>query len=413
MNNSDHQNITVLLPAASIAVFSKDKDTLDVVSTLASDWRFARVKFQLIDGDVDTATESYHNNASPDLIVVQTNSTDESFTGKLETLAGHLSEGTAAIVIGPENDVYLYRRLIEMGVSDYLVKPVKANILGDVIGKSLLEKTGAGGSQLIALVGAKGGVGASAIAQALAWGAADILGEKTLLLDAAGGWSTLGVGMGFEPSTTLVEAARAAANSDEDSLKRMMFKASDKLSVLASGSDVLLDGNIQSAQFEQILSMVMVKYPLVIVDLSAAAPQMKDIVITRANQVILVSTPSLPSLRLARSLMQEIKDLRGGHAEGIDLILNMQGIAPGVEVSKSDIEKAMELSPAAVLPFNAKLFAKSESEGKKIIDDKEGRALVESVLLRILKKTLHGMPAEQVVAKSSGMLGGLLKKGKK
>ena len=145
--------------------------------------------------------------------------------------------------------------MIDMGISDYLVRPVKKEILADVMAKTLIERLGIGDSRLIAFIGAKGGVGTSALAHAAAWGVSEMLGQKTMLLDSAGGWSTASVGLGFEPSATLAEIARAAANNDEDSIKRMLFRASDKLSVLASGSDAMLEAPIEPEQFEQLLNI--------------------------------------------------------------------------------------------------------------------------------------------------------------
>src|SRR5690606_23129711 len=112
----------------------------------------------------------------------------------------------------PVNDVNLYRKLIGMGVSDYLVKPVQQEELSNDIAASLIERIGASGSRLIVMMGAKGGVGTTVLSEGLAWGLSEDLGQKTFFLDAAGGWSTLPVGMDFEPATTLADALRAAVD---------------------------------------------------------------------------------------------------------------------------------------------------------------------------------------------------------
>lgn len=412
MGEAVNQGTFVLLPAASVAVFSRDHETLEAARDLVNDWRFARVQIQAEEGDVNTATSAYKEIASPDIVVVQTDTIDESFAKKLEELGAECSEGTAAIVIGPVNDVYLYRRMIDMGVSDYLVRPVKKEILAEVLAKTIIDRLGVTGSRLIAFVGAKGGVGTSFLAQAAAWGVADLLGQKTILLDAAGGWSTISVGMGFEPSTTMAEAARAAANRDEDSIKRMLFKASEKLSVLASGGDVMLETPIDATEIEELLTMIMATYPVVIVDLSQASENLKNAVLGKASQIILVSTPTLPSLRLARSLVQEIKEQRGGETAGMEMIINMHGLAPKNEVAKKDIEQAMEFKISTILPFDPDLFMALESQSKKIVSDKAGEELVRKNILPLIQKILSAGSAE--VESSSkdkgGFLSGLLGK---
>ncbi len=175
MSEVENQTISILLPNSTVAVYSKDQSTLQAARDLENDWRFARVNVQDEEGDVENAIEAYNDIGSPDLLIIQTDTIDDSFTGRLEELASHCSEGTSAIVIGPDNDVNLYRKLIDMGVSDYMVRPVTAPDLAAVIAKALVEKIGVTGSRLIAVLGAKGGVGASMLSQILACSAADIL----------------------------------------------------------------------------------------------------------------------------------------------------------------------------------------------------------------------------------------------
>ena len=407
-----NQAISVLLPASTVAIFSKDAQTLEAGRNIELDWRFARVSLQVEDGDVSTAIDAYTDIPSPDLIIIQTENIDDSLPRALEDLADHCEEGTAAIVIGPVNDVDLYRRLIDMGVSDYLVKPVETDFFADVIAKTLIDKLGVIGSRLIAFVGAKGGVGTSALAQAAAWGVSDMLQQKTMFIDAAGGWSTAAVGMGFEPSTTLQEAVKAAENNDEDNLKRMLFSASERLSVLASGGEVMLEPTITPQQVEVLLDMLMTKYPVVVADLSHTAAELEKAIIARANHIITVSAPTLPSLRLARSLVQEIKDIRGGEVENMDLIVNMQGLAAANEVPKKDIEDAMDLKVSASISFEPKVFLGTESEGRKLTDDKEGYQIVRKTLMPILQKNMafEKMDGDESSAPAGGLFEGLLGK---
>ena len=413
MSEADNQATAILLPSSTVAVFSRDQDTLEAARDVVNDWRFARVNMQVEEGDVLTAVEAYKDVSSPELVIIQTENIDDSLAQQLGELAGHCDEGTAAIVIGPDNDVTLYRELIEMGVSDYLVKPVETRVFADIIAKTMIEKIGVTGSRLIAFLGAKGGVGVSVLAQATAWGVSDILDQKTVVIDAGGGWSTLGVGMGFEPSTTLSEAVKAAENDDEDGLKRMLFEASDKLSVLASGGDVMLEPTVTSEQIERLIDMLMVKYPVVIADLSHAPVELAKTIVTRANEVVVVTTPTLPALRQARSLIQEIKEVRGGEGENIEIVVNMQGLAPANEVPRADIETAMELKVSAIIPFEAKTFFGNESEGKKLTDDKIGEQILRTDLLPLVENIIGAeIPAgdNDEYATGDGFLGGFLNK---
>lgn len=387
MSSDDNSFTSVLLPGSRVTLFTHDAETRATFESLAKDWRFARVEMNVVEGDVNTAISTYETYASPDLVIIQTEEIADSFTDRLEALGSVCVEGTGAIIVGPVNDVNLYRRLVSMGISDYLVKPLKGEALANDIASTLLKKIGATGSRLIAVMGAKGGVGATTMAQALAWVSSDVIGHKTFLMDASGGWSTMSIGLEFEPSTTLAEASRAAAERNEDSLTRMVHNASDKLFVLTTGGDVMLEDAVDPGHYEELLSYLMAIYPAVIVDLSQSPAALQRIVLSRANRVVMVTTPTLPSVRATRTLMQELKDIRGGNANVVDIVVNMQGYSAKNEVSKGQIEQGLDHSLAALVPFDPDLFTRAESQGKKLHQDKDG-ALITERLQRIVRQVL-------------------------
>ncbi len=405
MNNETN----ILLPQSDVHLFLKDAQTVEAARALENDWRFARVTISVEEGDVQTAIGNYKNTSSPNLVIIETNSTGEDFASALGDLSEHCAEGTNAIIIGPENDVDLYRRLTTMGVSDYLVRPVPLETLSEIIAQTLIDKLGAKGSRLIGVIGAKGGVGTSSLTQGLACGISEKLNQKTFLMDAAGGWSSLSVGMGFEPSTTLYEAVRAASNNDEDTLGRMFFNANDKLTILAAGADPMLEASVHAQQYEELIDLMMKKYPVVIVDLSGAIPSLKRTVINKAHELVVVTTPTLPSLRLTRSLMQEIKLLKNGDTSSVDLVVNMEGIVPSKEVNKKDIADSLDIKPSVVIPFDAKLFIGTENEGKKLMKQKAGMDIINK-LLPLAKNVIKSSKNSEALDKPAGFLDKILKK---
>lgn len=374
---------SILLPAARVMLFSRDEETVKAFSALAEDWRFARVVLDVQEGNVDSAAAFFEAHETPDLVIVQTENIDDGFSDRLEALAANCDEGTAAIVIGPVNDVDLYRKLVGMGVSDYLVRPLDSKALGDNIAATLIEKKGVGGSRLIAVMGSKGGVGASTIAQILARGLAEDFGQKTFLMDAAGGWSSLNVGLDFEPTTTLVEAARAAREGNEESLARMVVSPSEKLTVLGGGGDVMLDDSVDAEGYESLLDHVMMTYPFVVVDLSASPAYLKRLVLSRAQRVLMVTAPCLSAVRAVRTLLNEVKELRGGEDDASLLILNKKDLSPKAEVSKTQIEQGVEYKLSAIIPFLPDTFLAAEGAGQPLTTQKGGEEIVQALLALI------------------------------
>lgn len=407
MSEKNNNLLSILLPQATIHYFVKDKETVLAAKSLVEDWRFARVSQDFFEGDVKGAIAYYAETASPDLVIIETDHTDDSLTNDLGKLAEHCAEGTAAIIVGPDNDVNLYRNLIQMGVSDYLVKSVSKETLHSVIAGTLIERIGASNSHLIAVMGAKGGVGVSTVSQILARSFAEIKQQKTILLNIAGGYSSLPVQFGFEPSTTLEEIVSVAKEKDDGPLKRLLFKASEKLDLVSSGLDKMFEPSVKAQDYEHLLDMVMKTYPVVIADLSGGRGALRRTVLDRANHIVLVAEPTLSSLRCARGIIQELSNARDGIIDNLNLVINKKGIGQGSEVGEKEIESALEFKPSVTLDFDPKFFLSMEGMPENFLKDKKGQ-IVAQKFESIFQKILGNEAAENKKIQKQGFLDNLL-----
>ncbi len=369
----------ILLPAARVDVFALDEGTAATAAKIAADWRFARVGLDVVRGGMDAAIERYAHAASPEMIIIETNDISEAFTAQLGALAEVCAEGTDAVIIGPTNDVHLYRSLVGMGVRDYLVRPVAENYMVGVIARALIEKRGLAGSRLVAVVGGKGGVGTTVMAQSLAWNIAEGLKQKTMLIDVAGSSGTAGIAFGVEPAATFADVVRVGVSGSDDDLKRIIQKATDNLSLLVSGGDAMLADKPDADSVEAMIERIMKTYPVVVADISGAPPAVQKRLITRAAHVAVVTTPHIAALRNCRMLMMDIKHARGGLAQ-VDLILNNIGLPGADEVPAKDIQSVMDLEPAAKITFAPKIFMHSETTGKPVGDNRAAQDMLKSLM---------------------------------
>jgi pilus assembly protein CpaE len=376
---------SILLPTSRVAIYAAENDTAQTAQKLTLDWRFSRVTLDLEQGGIEAAIANYTNNASPELIIIETNDISEAFIAQLGGLAGVCAAGTDAVIIGPTNDVHLYRSLVNMGVKDYLVRPVAEEDMIKVIARTLIEKRGLAGSRLVAVMGSKGGVGTTAVAQALAWNISETLQQTTILMDLTGSYGSLGIGYGLEPPATLSDVVRIGGTGSDDDMKRVCQTVTERLSLLISGGEPLMSDRPDADSIEILLNRVMQKNPVVIVDLSGAAPATQKRILTRAAEIVIVSTPLLSSLRNARTLLNEIKTLRAG-LKDVDLVVNMQGLAPAEEMAERDIKTALGLTPSATIPFAPKIFLSAESAGKTIGHNKAAEEILTS-LMEIAQKS--------------------------
>jgi pilus assembly protein CpaE len=402
--------LTSMLPMAGVHVFSKEEHTQDVIASLSGDWRFGRVTLEVKGNSIDDAITLYEGVQSPNVVIVQTADAGEAFQEKLGRLAGNCAEGTSALVIGPVNDVQLYRKLTSIGVSDYLVHPVSLYDMAEAISRTLLAMLGATNSKLIAVIGAKGGTGTTNVASLAATISADILGQKTVLIDAAAGHSTLWAQFGLSPTGTLVEAAKAAIDRDHDTLSRILMAVSENLTFMNTGAEPMLDNTSKQKLFEMLLERMLAQYPVVIADLSATSPSVQAHVLSRANGALIVTTPAVNALSLTRTLIKEVLAMRGNDSEGLHLVVNRSGEVPAFEVPGKDISEAVGLEVSATIAYTPKTFLKAESEGHRPSEGAEGRKLLQP--LQGLMAGLLGVEAgvEAEGEGRGGFLPGLLKK---
>ena len=377
----DTAGTDVLLPPATVEIFALNDRLCEAGAALSQDWRFARVAVAVERMAIESAISRYAEYTSPDLVIIETEDISDAFVTKLEQLAGNCSAGTEAIVVGPTNDVHVYRKLIDMGVRDYLVSPIPQDDLAAIMAKIILTKKGLSSSRLVAVLGSKGGVGATSVAQMLGWSISQVLKQKTLMLDAGGGWGSLGIGFGVEPTVTLAEGMRIAGGGSDDDLKRTMSNVRDNLFMTTMGGDSLLRDAADPEGFEQILNRVMATYPVVIVDLSGGTPAgVRERIVARAQDVVLVTEATLLSMRNARSILNELRAMKGGKVEGVDVVINKLGLSTAHEISKSDIKTALDVEPAAVIPFEPKIFLGCESGGKALGEEKTAEAIMRFLL---------------------------------
>jgi len=114
--------------------------------------------------------------------------------------------GTRVVVIGRLNDVLLYRELIRRGVSDYLIAPVGTiDVVRSVCGLFSSPDAKPVG-RVVAIIGAKGGVGASTIAHNLPWAVARDLKLDTVVTDLDLAFGTAGLDYNQDPPQGIADA---------------------------------------------------------------------------------------------------------------------------------------------------------------------------------------------------------------
>ena len=201
--------------SAECVAFVGDNQTFGVVSMVLEQYFDTPL---VRDGDTKDALEYLAQADPPQVIIVDLSNTSELLTD-LMTLTSVLTDETRLIGIGTVNDINMYRDLVEAGISDYLVKPITEKSMAVSLEslndpKSDSAQSKAKKAQRIVVVGARGGVGSSALSVTLAWLIAEEQKQRTALVDLDLEFGTIALALDLEPTHGLREALENPARLD-------------------------------------------------------------------------------------------------------------------------------------------------------------------------------------------------------
>src|SRR3546814_15431236 len=120
MRISDWSSDVCSSDLAACVAFVADNQTHGVVSAVCEP-RFPSVLVR--DGGTREALEYLAECGPPRVLIIDVTDSANPLTAMLPIIAA-FSEETRVIAVGAVNDINLYREMIEVGVSEYLVKPV-------------------------------------------------------------------------------------------------------------------------------------------------------------------------------------------------------------------------------------------------------------------------------------------------
>src|SRR5262249_32139885 len=171
-------------------------------------------------GGMGAAIEAYRAAPTPNVIVLESDGRGDILAG-LDHLATVCDPGTRVVVIGRINDVGLYRELVRRGVSDYVIAPVTTiDVVRSICNLFSAPESKAVG-RIIAVVGAKGGVGASPIAHNVAWAIARDLAMASVVADLDLAFGTAGLDYNQDPPQGIADAVFSPDRIDTGFLDRL------------------------------------------------------------------------------------------------------------------------------------------------------------------------------------------------
>jgi len=282
--------------------------------------------------------------------------------------------GRKLVGLGPELSNDLLLSAMQAGISEYLAKPVDDATIVEALGRITrkLGKKAARESkepgQMYTIFAPKGGSGASTIATNLAVELHRLTRKRTLLVDLDFELGETALMLGVETEFSMVDLVRNFHRVDSDLLASYIDRHESGVEILAAPYEPGTIQQVDGEQVKQIFDFLRQSYDYVVVDAPKTFGPASQAAFERADELFVVATPDLPSIRNVTRCLPLLRSLRRHVVEDpIRLIVNRHD---GKDfISLQEIERTLDLPVHASVGNDYRSVISAINAGKPGVDD--------------------------------------------
>lgn len=353
----------------AFGAFISDDTSIKTITPIVSEYGWSTERIQ--GGGIANAVRSLSVMTSPEFLIVDLTDCDDPRTD-INALAEVCEPGTVVLALGTENDVGLYRDLINSGIQDYMVKPVTGEQIREAIASAqaaLLEPTdtadqGAAARKLVAVIGVRGGVGCSTLATSCSWIIANEMNRNVAILDLDFHFGTTALTFDLEPGRGLCDALENPGRVDGLFIERAMIKESENLSILGAEAPLAEPLTPDPAALSHLIEELTHNFEIVVMDVPRPIATSHPHILSDVTDIILLSDLSLAGTRDTIRTLAFVQET----APNANLYLVVDRVAPGMnnEVSLKDYETSVERKADWQVPLDTKSALMAAKKGKSM-----------------------------------------------
>ena len=378
------------------AAFVCDEETAEMLRPIAVEHGWSPEKVNK--GGLRNAIQTLSVSASPHILFVDMSESGDPLND-INALAEVCEPGTVVIASGQVNDVRLYRDLIASGIQEYLLKPITADHLRDAFVNAQMTISGPRTAEaatdkpnvMAAVIGVRGGVGASTIASSLAWLMGDKAGRSTALLDLDIHFGTGALALDLEPGRGLTDAIENPGRIDGLFIERAMVRANDRLCVLSAEAPINQPMLTDGSAFFQLQEEIRHAFEGTVIDFPRNVLVQFPHLLGEVHVVVLAVEFTLAS---TRDTIRVLSWLKANAPQARVIIAANKSMSNAQEVSRKDFESSIERKVDVVLPFDPKPAAQAAKLGQPLAKVAKSSRLAQA-MNQLLKMTLEQAEQEE------------------
>ncbi|MEJ7933458.1 pilus assembly protein CpaE [Sphingobium sp. AN558] len=359
-------------PRDPFHAFVCDEHSFDLLRSVAADLGWAPEKVNK--GGMRNAVQSLSITASPQILFVDMSESGDPLND-INSLAEVCEPGTVVIAAGQVNDVRLYRDLVASGIQDYLLKPFGADQVRDALTQAqavFMAPRDAAPERphmTVAVIGTRGGTGASSIATSLAWMMSEKKKRPTALLDLDVHFGTNALAMDLEPGRGLTDAIENPSRIDGLFIERAMVRASETLAILSAEAPISQPMLTDGGAFYQLLEEFRAAFECSVIDLPRGMLIQHPHLMNDVNVTLVVTELTLAAARDSIRILSWLKT----HSPQSRVLVVANRVHPGApEITRKDFEQSIERKVDVVIPFDLRIAAQAAKLGKTLAETAKG-----------------------------------------
>jgi pilus assembly protein CpaE len=257
--------------------------------------------------------------------------------------------------VGRQLDAGILLRAVRNGCTEFLTKPLDLTELAASLNRfhaamAIDPHTQSGIGRVIALFGAKGGVGTTMLAVHLATHLVRQHGKKTLLIDQRPQLGHVALYLGLKDTQYhFDELLRNADRLDSELLNGFVIRHRSGLDVVASPETSGGAQEPKGDQFDRVMDFLRREYDYVLIDSPVATQVSRNSVVEQADEVYIVSTPDVAALRDLARLMENLSLSESATCK-LRVVVNRS--TANDSITSEQIEKAVRFPISVSVPLN-------------------------------------------------------------
>ncbi|HOV79620.1 MAG TPA: response regulator [Bacillota bacterium] len=316
----------------------------------------------------------------PDVVLMDINMPGMDGIEASEAISTKLPD-TAVVVISIQGEPEYLRKAMVAGARDYLVKPFSSSDLSETIRRVSTSYKNRPSypappppvetepvpelpkNRVIVVFSTKGGVGKTTLSCNLAVSLTRETGKKVVLVDLNLQGGDVAVMLNLSPKGTIAELVQEEDRMEYSLVNAYLAPHISGLKVLPAPLRPEHADVIAAKDVEGIITLLKSNNDYVIID---TPPFFNDINLSAleiADDILLMFTRDLPSIKHVKSDLEVLETLNQLHK--VKFVLNQSTLDYGIKIS--DLEKILNASPAAVIPFTEKIVLSSINKGHPFV----------------------------------------------